>query len=64
VKRYPTKGIAKVVVNMKESEVPGAAGQATMSASFLFGSDPLVDECTTARRVPCKSTATSTTCKD
>jgi hypothetical protein len=64
VKRYPTKGIAKVSVKMKESEIPGASGQTTMSASFLFGTDPVVDECTTARRVPCKATATNTSCKD
>ncbi|TFH18803.1 MAG: hypothetical protein E4H03_14300 [Myxococcales bacterium] len=58
-----SKGVAKVRVKAKDVELAGAADQAVMSLSFLFGLDPAVDDCLTARRVPCKSAAAKTTCK-
>jgi cysteine-rich repeat protein len=64
IKRNPSKGVARAVVKVGGSEMPGAAGQDRLSLSLLFGADPAVDQCLTARSVPCTPKATSTTCRD
>ncbi|TFH24079.1 MAG: hypothetical protein E4H03_04575 [Myxococcales bacterium] len=63
IKRIDKKGVARTVVTMKGSEIPGAANQLHMSLSLLFGLDPATDDCLSARRVPCKVSATRTSCR-
>jgi hypothetical protein len=58
------KSIAKAKVKIKDVEVPGIAAQPLMTASLLFGADPALDDCLTARRVPCMPKPTSNSCKD
>ncbi len=60
----PSKGVAKYRVTMKGTEVTGALLQSELSFSLLFGADPAVDDCLTARGVPCKATTKKTACKD
>jgi hypothetical protein len=60
----PTAGIAKVKVSMGTTEIPGALGQPVLSMSLLFGTDPALDDCLTARRIPCIATAAKTSCRD
>ena len=58
-----TRGVAKVRAKARDVDLSGAQGQLVLSLSLLFGSDPALDECVTARRVPCKGTDTKTICK-
>jgi cysteine-rich repeat protein len=58
------KGVAKFTAKMRGHEIPGAAAQERMTLSLLFGTDPAIDECLTARRVPCSSSTTRTSCKE
>lgn len=64
IKLQLSKGIAKVSAKSSDVELTGAIGQDKMSVSFLFGTDPSVDDCITGIRVPCKIKATSTSCKE
>jgi len=64
VKVIASNGIAKASVKMRGTELPGAAGQLTMSFSMLFGTDPATDDCLTARSIPCKAKTKRTICKD
>jgi len=63
VSQKASTGVWKVSAKMRDTEIPGAAGQSTMSLSLLFGTDPAVDDCLTARRIPCVAKTTKTTCK-
>ncbi len=64
VKRNPSIGVARASVKIVGGEMPGAAAQNELSLSLLFGSDPAVDQCLTARRVPCTPRGTGTSCRD
>jgi hypothetical protein len=63
IKVQANKGIAKINLKAKDVDVPGALLQQQMSASFLFGTDPALDQCLTGIRVPCKTKPTVTSCK-
>jgi cysteine-rich repeat protein len=64
IKRNEAKGLAKTILKMKGSEIPGAAGQEFLSISLLFGLDPSTDDCLTGRLVPCTVSSTSLKCSD
>jgi cysteine-rich repeat protein len=64
IKRNAATGLARSVVKVSGAEMPGASSQEALSLSLLFGTDPAIDECLTARRVPCTPKATSTSCRD
>ena len=63
IKVQASKGRAKINVKAKDVDASGAIGQSQMSVSFLFGTDPAIDDCLTGIRVPCKAKATVTNCK-
>jgi cysteine-rich repeat protein len=63
IKVSTTKGEAKISVKVKDVDLSGALAQLQMSASFLFGSDPSVDDCLTGVRIPCSVKPTVTNCR-
>lgn len=58
------RGHSKLAIKGSGMNVDAAAGQPGVTVSLLWGSDPAVDECLTARRLTCKSTAKSLKCSD
>jgi len=63
VKVNDSKGEARINVKIKDVDLAAGLGQSRMSASFLFGADPALDDCLTGARIPCKIKTTSTSCK-
>ena len=63
IKKSVAKGVAKLRLKTRDTEIPGAQGQLQMTISYLLGTDPATDECMTGRRVPCTAKTTKTSCK-
>ena len=63
IKKNLTTGMARISIKTAGVDLPGAAGQATMSLSLLFGTDPATDDCLSARHVSCDASSTRTRCK-
>jgi cysteine-rich repeat protein len=64
IQKKITKGYAKVRIKASRTDLDGADGQYRVSLSFLFGTDPAVDDCVTARFVPCEPKPGKNKCKD
>jgi hypothetical protein len=64
IKRNEAKGVAKTLIKVNETDLPGAAGQSYLSVSLVFGTDPGTDECLTGRTIPCTVSATKLKCSD
>jgi hypothetical protein len=65
MKLVATKGIAKFKLKGGDMDLEGALDQTVLSASVLLGTDPALDDCVTARRVPCVTKAAkSVSCKN
>jgi hypothetical protein len=64
IKLQATKNLAKITLKTKGVDVPEAQGQASMSASFLFGTDPLVDACLGSPDVRCEAKPGAMRCKE
>jgi len=60
----PTKGIAKFRAKGKNVDLSAARDQFRLSVSLLFGADPTIDDCLTARFIPCEPTTKKNICKD
>jgi len=63
IKKSLGKGIAKLRLKTRDTEMTGAQDQVQITISFLFGTDAATDECMTGRRIPCTPAATKTSCK-
>lgn len=59
-----TKGVAKVKIRVDDSDLDGTDQEYRMSVSMLFGTDPALDDCLTARYVPCTPKTDKNKCKD
>ena len=59
-----SKNTAKVKIKAAETDLSGADGQATISLSILFGTDPSVHDCLAALYVPCEPRPGKNKCKD
>lgn len=64
IKKIVSKGVAKITAKVKDREMPGADGEFRVSVSILFGTDPAVDECITARFIPCDPQPGKNKCKE
>ncbi len=63
VKKISNKGVARVLVKGGGLDLAAAAGQSGLSLSILFGTDPAVDDCASARGLLCESRSTKSSCE-
>ncbi|MCG8669752.1 MAG: hypothetical protein MI867_10105, partial [Pseudomonadales bacterium] len=59
-----SNGIVKVKIRATEVDLDEIDGDLSVSLSMLFGSDPALDECLTARSVPCEPRPGKNKCSD
>ncbi len=66
IKKVVSRNIAKVKMKIDDTDLAGANGEYRVSISMLFGTDPGVDDCVTARFIPCDPSpeANKNSCKD
>ncbi len=64
INEVAAKAVAKVKIRVDDVSLTGTDQEYRMSVSMLFGSDPAVDDCLTARFVPCTPKPLKNKCKD
>jgi hypothetical protein len=64
ITKVESKGIAKAKIRISDTDLDGTDEEYRMSLSMLFGTDPAVDACLTARYVPCEPKPGKNKCQD
>lgn len=63
MKHITRRGIWRIKIAGRDVDLSPTEETTAITAAFLFGSDAATDECASARRVPCRSSANGSSCK-